>query len=261
MSADTAETPPKKRFGIGQISFVLFMLALTVLFVFLGSWQMARLEQKTTMLNDIASRASLAPVRMPPIVEWSETDPAGMSYLPVTVTGRFDHEKTVLVFTSLSSANGVYSGAGYWVVAPLMVGEDGVVFVNRGFVPQDARDDFRDGGGGPEGEITITGIARQSESINQFTPPIDQANSIDYVRNIDRLAEFLDLQDRVVAPVYIDAAATQTGALPQGGETRLTLTNRHYEYAITWYALAIITPLMLLVWLFRGRIRPSRGQS
>ena len=36
-----------------------------------------------------------------------------------------------------------------------------------------------------------------------------------------------------------DAAPAAPGGLPQGGVTRLEIPNRHLEYALTWYGLAL----------------------
>ncbi len=175
-------------------------------------------------------------------------DPETYNYRPLTVTGIFDHTKTVLVFTALVGANGPHSGPGYWVVAPLMLAQGGAIFVNRGFIPQRLADQFKDGGVGPVEEVTIIGIGRVSEKINSFTPGTDFQNRIEWVRNIERLSQFVDEDMGPFAPIYLDAAASSVGALPQGGETKLTITNRHLEYIITWFALALLTPILLFFW-------------
>ena len=48
-----------------------------------------------------------------------------------------------------------------------------------------------------------------------------------------------------------DLPAGAPGELPQGGETQVTFSNRHLEYAGTWFIFAIITPVMLGFWLWR----------
>ncbi|MCB1518032.1 MAG: SURF1 family protein [Hyphomicrobiaceae bacterium] len=240
-----------------QMTFILFMLALTILFVGLGYWQMQRLGEKTRQLEAIAERSERSPIDLPPVAEWSVSDPLAFDYLPVTATGTFRNDETVLVFTSLEDPRGTYSGPGYWVIAPLQTANNGLVFVNRGFVPQDQKDQFKAGGAGPQVEVTITGLARVSEKTGMFTPASDLVNRIDWARNIDRLEQYVDTAGRTVAPFYIDEAASAPGALPQGGETKLTLPNRHFEYALTWFSLAIITPILVVTWLLRARKQTS----
>jgi surfeit locus 1 family protein len=234
-------------------AFILFMLALTVLFAALGVWQLNRLDEKEQIIARIEERAARAPIPLPPVAEWVGFDAEIWDYRPVELTGSFLHDQTILVFTSLTQAQGEFSGPGYWVVAPLVLADGGLVFVNRGFVPQDLRAAFATGGAAPEGEVTVTGLARISEAPNSFTPGTDTRNRIEWVRNIERMTSLLTTDPLAVAPVYVDQSAGDPGTLPQAGETRLTIANRHFEYALTWLALAIITPLMLLVWVFARR--------
>ena len=46
-------------------------------------------------------------------------------------------------------------------------------------------------------------------------------------------------------PYYIDSFAIEGRDWPKGGTTRLNFTNRHLEYALTWYGLALT---LLGVW-------------
>ncbi len=235
-----------------RAGFIAFMLVLTALFAWLGSWQMARLAEKEQAIALIEERIDSAPMPLPPVGEWVGFDPLTFDYRPVTLTGEFAHDDTVLVFTSVPDARGSFSGPGYWVMTPMHLTAGGTVWVNRGFVPEPALEEFAEGGAGPLGEVTITGIARRDEPGNIFTPGPDIADRVEWIRNIDRLTALLDEAPDAVAPVYVDQSAGAPEALPQGGETRLELPNRHLEYALTWFSLAVLTPIMLLVWWRRG---------
>lgn len=238
-------------------SFIVFMLVLTALFAYLGNWQVNRLAEKETMLSAVAERVGLEPVGLPPTTEWVGFDPQTYDFRQIAVTGIFDHSNTVRVFTSLADTVGTYSGAGYWVLAPLLLEQGGIIFVNRGFVPENDAARFVTGGAGPSGEVTITGVGRITEKVNSFTPGADFQNSIDWVRNIDRLAQFLNDDSAPIVQIYLDQQAGALGALPQGGETKFTIINRHFEYALTWYALALLTPFLLLVWWFNSTRKPK----
>lgn len=245
---------PAKRWQLSptRIGFVVFMLALTALFAWLGTWQMARLAQKEQALALIAERIDSAPIPLPAVGEWVGFDAETFDYRPVTMTGRFAHDDTVLVFTSIGEPRGQFGGPGYWVMTPFELTAGGTVWVNRGFVPDNAAEQFIGGGAGPEQEMTITGIGRRDEPGNTFTPGPDIAGRIEWIRNVARLTDFLDEKPSPLAPIYVDQIAGEPGSLPQGGETRLTLPNRHFEYALTWFSLAILTPIMILVWWRRG---------
>lgn len=255
------ETPPRAasphRFW-WNIVFVVLMLGLTAVFVWLGNWQLQRADEKEALTATVADRMGSAPLPLPPLAEWDVVGWERYDYQPVSLSGSFRHDATVLVFTSLSTPNGRHSGPGYWVMAPFELASGGFVFVNRGFVPQGSRAAFADGGAAPTGPRTVTGIARLSERAGSFTPDTDSARRLDWVRDVDRLALQSDAELTPLAPIFVDLPAGDAGALPQGGETVLTFTNNHLGYAITWFGFALITPLLLLVWLLALR-RPRQS--
>lgn len=232
--------------------FVVFMAALTVLFVTLGYWQVQRLEYKLALIAAVSERASLDPVALPPMNEWEATDPEIYNFRKITVTGHFVSDNGVCVFTALTNTRGKFEGPGFWVMAPFALDGGGTIIVNRGFIPQSAKALF-DNAPLPEGTLTLRGIARISAEPNGFTPGPDLANRIEYVRSIERLQALMSVELAPFVELYIDVEASGKGVLPQGGETVMTFRNRHLEYALTWFALAAITPLMTLIWLWRQR--------
>jgi len=236
--------------------FVIFMLALSALCAGLGYWQVQRLAEKEALIATVTDRISLEPVAMPPTAEWVGLDPEIYNYRPVTVTGQFRPEDTLFVFTALTDPVGTHQGAGYWVMTPFVTEGGGMVFVNRGFIPQDSKSVFEDTdgvGAPPSGMLTLTGIARLPEKENAFTPGPEQSARIEYVRSVERMRAFLSGDYDQIAGFYIDQKAGPKDALPQGGETKLTFSKRHFEYALTWFALSAITLVMTLFWLFRSR--------
>ena len=252
MSADAA--PPRTRLGRRLFwSFILLMVVLTGVFAALGNWQVNRLHEKEELAKRIEDRLFLAPQALPPVAEWVGFDAAIFDYRPVTMTGAFDHPETILVFTSLSEPRGQQGGPGYWVMTPFRLTGGGVVWVNRGFIPQNQQAAFGTGASGPQGEMTITGIARSAEAAGGFTPGPNARKRIEWVRDPERLAAMADPMLTPFAPVYVDMPAGEPGALPQGGETRVSFTNNHLGYAITWFGFAILTPILLLVWVIKQR--------
>lgn len=252
----TAATPASRGPHWRRVLFVVLMLGLTVLFAALGVWQWQRMGEKEALITAVTERTGAAPVVLPLADAWPTLE-ASLEYRPVTATGRFVPEDTVLVFTSLAEPRGQYRGPGYWVVTPLVLEDGGTVFVNRGFIPQARRADFADGGTVDAGEVTVTGLARLSEATGGFTPQPDAPNRIEYVRNIERLSRLAQVAPPPFAPVYIDLPAGDPGTLPQGGETVVEFPSNHFGYALTWFGFAILTPILLAFWLRRPRRRPS----
>ncbi len=245
-----AEKEPKKS-KANRISFVVFMLVLTALFAFLGNWQLNRLAVKDAMIADIEERIGNDPIEIPSVAEWVGFDAEIYDFRPLTITGTFDHSQTVRIFTFLTADDGTHYGPGYWIVAPFYLKDGGMIFVNRGYVPEFLANGFIDGGAGPIDEVTLVGLGRVTEPVNAFTPGSEFDNRIDWVRNVERLTQFIGEESQPIAPIYFNDGLTPDGSLPQGGETKLTVVNKHLEYAITWFSLAILTPLLLLVWMRR----------
>lgn len=239
--------------SLSQWTFVVFMVLLMILFVTLGTWQVQRLEEKEALVARVEARFNQLPEPFPPAELWSTLAPEALDYRPFEVTGVFAHDLTVLVFDNLIDARGRYSGPGYWVMAPLELADEGVVWVNRGFVPERQATAFARGGPASGGEVTLEAIARRPEQANPFTPGPQVSTRREWVRDPERLELFLPAEMGPVAPVTLDQTAGVPGGLPQGGETRLTFPNRHFEYAGTWYGFALITLIMLGFWIWRQR--------
>lgn len=246
---------------LGQLSFIIIMLALTALFVRLGLWQVERLEEKETLIAAVETRLTLDPIAFPDVATWSSLEVEDFSYLNATVVGTPDHGKTVQVFTNLTSPSGQYGRTGYWVLVPVETANGDIVWINRGFVPDAMAAEFADGGEAEAGETSYTGLIRLPEAANSFTPAPDLENRREWVRDPSRLSELVGLGDRAVAPVTIDLPAGPRGSLPQGGETQLSFPNRHIEYAGTWFIFAFITPIMLIFWVVRQRRTANLAQT
>lgn len=234
------------------------MLGLTALFVVLGVWQVERLAWKDGLIAQVTARLDQPPYDLPPLDQWPAMDLETYDFHPVTVSGRYIADKTVLVFTSLGEeAKGKYSGPGDWVMVPFAADGGGVVFINLGFVPQANSNAFIDGKTLPKDHTSITGIAVAAETAGAFTPGPDKANRVEWVRDPARLAAMAGVTDPVIG-FTIDAPAAAPGALPQGGETTIDFPNNHFGYAITWFGFALLTPCLLAFWAWR-QIKPAKS--
>lgn len=234
---------------------VLGVVAFAIL-IALGTWQLQRLDWKQAVIARVEERTHAAPVPAPAPADWAGFDLDSWEYRPVTLAGRFRHDREAYVYTLLSEPRGRFSGPGYWIMTPLEIAPETFVIVNRGFVPVEDRDPARRAQGQVEGEVTVTGLVRGAEPRNFFTPADEPSRGLFYVRDAGAIATGYGLGD--AAPFSVDQAETAPGGLPQGGETRLVFTNRHLEYALTWYGLAAsLAAIALAVIVGRIRRRPA----
>ena len=85
--------------------------------------------------------------------------------------------------------------------------------------------------------MRVTGLLRAPEQANYFTPANDAASNAWYRREPADIARAFNLVN--VAPFMLDATGEyRPDMLPQPNETKLTFTNNHLGYALTWYGLA-----------------------
>ncbi|MCZ0737821.1 SURF1 family protein [Phreatobacter sp. AB_2022a] len=236
------------------------LVALTVL-VGLGTWQLSRLAWKNELIAQVAARSHAAPAPLPPPASWPAMTAESDEYRRVSATGSFRHDaEAYLYFVAGDSRRageaGHAQGQGYLVITPLVMADGRIVLVNRGFVPTDRRDPASRTQGQLPGVVTVTGLLRYPEARGLFAAPDDAARRLFYTRDIGAMAAALGLDRRQTAPFLIDAdSADVPGGLPQGGQTRLVFPNRHLEYALTWYGLALTLVGVFIAFALQGRRR------
>ncbi len=211
----------------------LFAIVGVLAMVSLGTWQMQRLAWKNGLIAQIEARTRDEPIAL---AEALRRAAAGedVEYLRIRATGRMMPGRERYYYAPSSSA-----GPGWHVYAPL-ASTSGIVIVNRGFVP----DRFRDPATRPENldrEVSIVGLARRSETRTTFTPENDETRNVWYWRDLAGMTRsMLPSPPAPVAPFFLDAEASGPDSPgPRGGATRLEIPNNHFQYAMTWYGLAL----------------------
>lgn len=218
----------------------------------LGTWQLKRLEWKQGLIADIAARSQGEPVTLAN-AEARKGSGEGIEYLRVATNGRFLHDKEIYLY-----AHDSRYGPGYHVITPLVMADGSVVFVNRGYVPLELKDAAKRLEGQVSGEVEVVGLVREAEIPGAFTPANDVDKNIWYWRDLDAMATTAFGADQPrLASFMVDAEAEPLppGGWPRGGTTRVELPNRHLEYALTWYGLAVA---LLAVFVFFAISRLER---
>ncbi len=227
------------RFRPGLWTTVIVLISIVILGA-LGQWQLDRRAWKHTLVDEIATRSSGPPVRLPAHIE----KPEDWRYRHVKVRGHFDHGSEIISI----------SGRGYHIITPLIRanGEDPVLVV-RGYVPPTRQAQITRQDGLIEGEVEVRAIARLKQVPNMFIPDNDPAAGIWYWRDLDAMAKSVGLDP--VVPLFLEATDTAAGGWPQGGITRLDIPDNHLQYALTWFSLAFVLLVIYLIFGFK------RGQE
>ncbi|HEY8005967.1 MAG TPA: SURF1 family protein [Methylocella sp.] len=213
-----------------------FTCVAAAILVSLGVWQLRRLAWKEGLIANIEARTSAAPQPLSPVADWPALRPEDYEYRHVTLTGTFENGEEVLVFRP--SGGSADNQPGYHVLTPLRLKSGGIVIVNRGFVPLDRKQQNSRKAGLIEGETTLTGLMRQPETRNFFTPPDDPAAGNYFTRDPGLIARHFGLAN--TAPFSVDADESLVpGGWPKGGATERNIPNNHFSYALTWFGLAL----------------------
>jgi surfeit locus 1 family protein len=203
----------------------------------LGVWQLERRVWKLDLIERVDQRIHATPVAAPGPAEWRSINAASAEYRRVRITGRFLNDREALV-QAVTRA-----GAGFWVLTPLETNQGFTVLVNRGFVPADRRQAEARSAGQVTGETTVTGLLRLTEPKGGFLRANNPREGRWYSRDVAAISSALGLAQ--TAPYFVDVDSTpNAGGLPVGGLTVIAFPNNHLQYAVTWFALA----LMLAVW-------------
>jgi len=260
----------------------------------LGTWQLERKRWKEDLLARIAANAHADPMPLDCrgalrearklIAEGSarvQADPKALTldgpcasevvivgsdweYSHVSVTGRFLHDKEQYLYAP------VPAGLGWHVYTPLETEPGRVVWINRGFVPDARKGPETRRDGQVAGPIEVKGLVRLPARKGMFTPENDVHKNLWFWPDIPAMTAAAFPEGLQKAPggppaatalplvIEADAQPEPPGGLPKGGVTRLDLPNRHLEYAVTWYGLAV-TLIVVYLAFAASRLRASRS--
>jgi surfeit locus 1 family protein len=220
---------------------VAALLLCAVLFSALGVWQVNRLAWKRALIAHVDQVSTANPVeaRWLPMAP-SPRDLADLEYRHVWALGRFEPQGTTLV-SALTER-----GAGYWVLAPLRMSNGRAVWINRGYVPLGSTA-LAEAARTPMGEVAITGLLRKTEPKGRFLQANAPAQDRWYVRDIAVISATRGVKG--AAAWFIDAQGPEIPGAPIPGLTVVQFPNSHLQYALTWFAMALLSLFAIrLVW-------------
>jgi surfeit locus 1 family protein len=236
----------------GLIGPTIATMAGVALLMSLGQWQWSRKAWKEGLIAAQTARAKAEPVPLPDLVSVGiESSQKGrdydLTYRRVTLTGALVHQAERHVYAPLNS------GPGWQVMTPMLVdgsplagGRTIWIFVDRGFVPDHLKDATTRALGLPSGDVTVTGRLMPAGTKGSFTPENDPVRNRWFWRDLGTMWAPAKMQHGGAvhwSGYYVEAAATSAipGGWPKPGMSDAifnNLSNRHLEYALTWWALA-----------------------
>lgn len=214
---------------------ILFPLILGVagcgVLISLGLWQVERLAWKEDVLVGINARLAAAPAPLTTEVSESTNE-----YTRVTVSGTPTGEELhVLV-------SGTEAGTGYRVISKMQT-PLGAVLVDQGLLALENK------AAAPMiAPMEITGTLIWPDDQNSSTPDPDIAANIWFARNVDTMSAALDTLPLMIVSTTSTPADPRLTALPVN---TATIKNDHFEYAVTWFLLALVWAIMSFYLILR----------
>ncbi|HEU0059735.1 MAG TPA: SURF1 family protein [Hyphomicrobiaceae bacterium] len=236
----------------GLVWSSLAVLAALALLVGLGFWQLERLAWKEALLARLAARVAAEPISLAAVERRWQAD-GDVEYLHALVRGRFHHDQERYLYAPQPA------GLGWHVYTPLEVSPGRVLWVNRGWVDEAHKQPQQRAQGQLAGETEVRGLIRGPPVPGLFTPANDAAGNLWYWPDLGQMtisAFGTPAPASLPFRLEADGQPLPPGGLPRGGVTRLDLPNRHLEYALTWFALALALIVVYFVFA-RHRLRPG----
>jgi len=219
--------------------------ALVVTMVFLGLWQLRRLDEKRDYkaLVEARQEAPIADVEAVVPADQPVGSPAveEVLYRSVRATGTYEADDTVVV------ENRTYNSApGAWVLTPLRLADGTAVVVNRGFIGYDRSGEIV-APDPPTGRVRVEGLVFPSQTRGRFgaTDPTEGRLSVLARVDLERYAAQLD---GPVLPAYIQLVTTTPAEpAPAPGAPELVALGPpepdlgpHLSYAGQWFLFTAI---------------------
>lgn len=203
----------------------------------LGSWQMQRLYWKQELIDAFSERVTAEPLTTAPVGKAIDD----IEYRRVRLTGRYLNEHEMFL------AGRTFNGrAGWDVLTPFQADDGTVVVIDRGWIPLEKKDRASRPQSLIDGPTTAEGVIRRADIRNYFTPPNEPNNNLWFSADVDAMAKKAGLPQ--VRPYLVEGLRQSIpGGFPVGGEIQVALRNDHLQYAITWYALALILAVIYVL--------------
>ena len=215
----------------------LFGLAGGALLLWLGFWQLQRLQWKESYLAAIEARIHDAPAALP-----ARPDPEADRFLPVRVAGRIEGPEIHVLASSRKS------GPAYRVITAFITDDGRRVLLDRGMIPTGAAAAPR-----PPRRLVVTGNLHWPQETGSGIPAPDLKANIWFARDVPAMARALGTE-----PVLIVAASdTGDGVVPFPVSTE-GIPNNHLSYAVQWFGMAAVWFGMTLFLLWRIKRRTEQ---
>ena len=205
--------------------------SLDILFIFfifivlsLGTWQVFRLNSKSQLISDLENNLK-------------------RNSIDFNVGIDKEYTKVLLKKKNLKSKIFLYhlnkGEIGFKVIVPYEVNSSLLVLVDKGWIRKDKINSIKNS---LLNDDIIEGYTKKIREKKLFTPKNNIKEDFLYSVEIDNLKK--SLNKNIYPLLIIQTSKTKKDIIPN--DYRVSLSNNHLQYAITWYGLALFTIIFFL---------------
>lgn len=225
-----------------QRRMALYAILAILLFARLGFWQIQRAQEKAQMLTaqrDFAKQEAIF---------WDPNRELPAQYQQLRVHGRFLPQ--ILLLDNQHHQHQF----GYDVISPLLLANGSVILVNRGWIPGDISRQTLPVLKSPQGLMDVVGAAYYPSTKSWALGDIIEKKQDNIV-----VVELIDIPLlKQVLQKSLYPFTIRLGELAADGYVRewpivAMSPQRHYAYALQWFAMALTVVILLIIFQFRKK--------
>lgn len=205
--------------------FSAFVYFFIIIFIFLGSWQIYRLNWKLNLISQIENS-----LKNPPI-ELSKADKK--NYLRIKTSGIIDFSKQIYLYNLNEEGK-----PGFDVINPIEINNENFL-INRGWIPFEKKNLLEINS---FNEKNFKGTLKIQNKPSYFKPPNDIEQNYWFTLNRDDIFSYTGKNFSNYL-IYLD----ENYIFPKSKKITANISNNHKKYAITWFSMAIS---ILLIYLY-----------
>jgi surfeit locus 1 family protein len=220
--------------GIKNSIFILIAISC----FFLGNWQMDRHDQKQDFIASIKSLSKSAPLKEDALHQHE-------LYSKISITGRFLEKDTKFLYGRRSGAS---EKDGYYVLTPFESTTGKIYLVSRYWIPQSIKESYFSNHPEQSADIEeIVAVTLPGEKKQFFTPDNDTKNSIWFTIDMEQSKQDLNVNVDGYYLMQLKPLNAPQKAKEFTINNLLKIRNDSLEYSITWYSLALVSIVFLVL--------------
>jgi len=213
-------------------AFAIFLfIAAFLILVGLGTWQIKRLQWKENIIAKLEQVYAQNPDNTVFNFDDLTVKDSNLPILYGSVEGQLNYSKEILYGPHTQNQQ-----IGFNVITPLLLKDGGYVFVNRGFIAEEKKNQLALTH--VQGKIKISGLIRQTDW-NRFTPSNSPANNIWTKLDISEMASAKNIKPIAPLMIYAEKSSKDFKVLEMQ-PAKWIPRNKHLQYAIFWYTMALV---------------------